>query len=305
MSPLARQVPAGQGAPVAVALARFLAHIRGCGGRRCPPPELERGDDASVALNRRTFLMLTSALGVGATLRPWRRPGQDQSVLRIRSYSDLQVLDPLNRLAQPEGDIMDAIFSNLVKAKPGETWDWQLDAAEAIEQVDERHIDFTLRKGIQFTGGFGELTADDVKYSFERIADPKNESPYKDDWAVLDRVEVKDPYIGTIVLKEPFAPLVDDQPGAGLGRDHVEKAIEQVGGKFTTEPPAMSGPYVLKEWQPKQTDDPRAQPRLLRAGARFRRGARLPDRGREDRRDRVRGGRAGLHGRSACPRCRS
>jgi F0F1-type ATP synthase delta subunit len=80
-------------------------------------------------------------------------------VLRIRSYSDLQVLDPLNRLAQPEGDIMDAIFANLVKAKPGEAWDWQLDAAEAIEQVDERHIEFTLRKGIQFTGGFGELTA--------------------------------------------------------------------------------------------------------------------------------------------------
>ncbi|MGH6917448.1 MAG: ABC transporter substrate-binding protein, partial [Geminicoccaceae bacterium] len=160
-----------------------------------------------VAVNRRTLLQLTGALAAGGALRPWRALGQDQSVLRVRSYSDLQVLDPLNRLAQPEGDIMDAIFSNLVKAKPGEVWDWQLDAAESIEQVDDTHIDFTLKKGIQFTGGFGELTAEDVKYSFERIADPKNESPYRDDWAVLDRVEVKDPYNGTIVLKEPFAPL--------------------------------------------------------------------------------------------------
>ena len=58
-----------------------------------------------------------------------------------------------------------------------------------------------------FTGGFGELTADDVKYSFERIADPQSKSPYKDDWAALDHVEVKDHYSGTIVLKEPFAPL--------------------------------------------------------------------------------------------------
>ena len=116
-----------------------------------------------------------------------------------------------------------------------------------------RHIDFTLRKGIQFTGGFGELTAEDVKFSFERIADPKNESPYKDDWAVLDRVEVKDPYSGTIVLKEPFAPLVDDQPGARLGLDRLEaRRSKPAGGKFTTEPPATSGPYVLKEWQPKQ-----------------------------------------------------
>jgi peptide/nickel transport system substrate-binding protein len=204
-------------------------------------------------LDRRSFLMMTSALGLGAVAAPWPARAQDRSVLRIRSYSDLQVLDPLNRLAQPEGDIMDAIFANLVKAKPGATWDWQLDAAESIEQTDERHIDFTLRKGIQFTGGFGELTADDVKFSFERIADPKNESPYRDDWAVLDRVELKDdPYSGTIVLKEPFAPLWTISLVRGSGGIMSRKALEQVGGKFTTEPPAMSGPYVLKDWQPKQ-----------------------------------------------------
>jgi peptide/nickel transport system substrate-binding protein len=205
-----------------------------------------------MTVNRRTFLLLTSALGASTTLRPWRALGQDQNVLHIRSYSDLQVLDPLNRLAQPEGDIMDAIFSNLVKAKPGETWDWQLDAAESIEQVDDTHIDFTLRKGIQFTGGFGELTAEDVKYSFERIADPKNESPYRDDWAVLDRVEVKEPYSGMIVLKEPFAPLWTISLVRGSGSILSKKAMESVGGKFTTEPPAGSGPYVLREWQPKQ-----------------------------------------------------
>jgi peptide/nickel transport system substrate-binding protein len=206
----------------------------------------------SMALNRRTFLLLTSTLGAGVALRPWRASGQDQSVLRVRSYSDLQVLDPLDRLAQPEGDIMDAIFSNLVKAKPGETWDWQLDAAESIEQVDDTHIDFTLRKGIQFTGGFGELTADDVKYSFERIADPKNESPYRDDWVALDHVEVKDPHSGTIVLKEPFAPLWTISLVRASGSILSRKAMGSIGGKFTTEPPAGSGPYVLKEWQPKQ-----------------------------------------------------
>jgi peptide/nickel transport system substrate-binding protein len=205
-----------------------------------------------LALDRRSFLLMTTALGAGALSWPWRARAQDGRALRIRSYSDLQVLDPLNRLAQPEGDIMDAIFSNLIKAKPGETWEWQLDAAETIEEVDERHIDFTIKKGIQFTGGFGELTAEDVKFSFERIADPKNESPYKDDWAALDRVEVKDPYTGTIVLREPFAPLWTISLVRGSGCIMSKKALEQAGGRFTTEPPAMSGPYVLKEWQPKQ-----------------------------------------------------
>src|ERR671918_479235 len=194
-----------------------------------------------VDLDRRSFLMMTSALGAGALSWPWRVRAQDPTTLRIRSYSDLQVLDPLNRLAQPEGDIMDAIFSNLIKAKPGDSWDWQLDAAEAIEQVDERHIQFTIRKGIMFTGGFGELTADDVKFSFERIADPKNESPYRDDWAVLDRVEVADPYSGTIKLKEPFAPLWSISLVRASGSIVSRNAVEGVSGRFTTQPPAISG----------------------------------------------------------------
>src|SRR5207249_10537922 len=61
------------------------------------------------------------------------------------------------------------------------------DAADSIEQVDDTHIKFRLKPGLKWSGGYGEMSAEDVKYSFERIADPKNESPYKDDFAVLDR----------------------------------------------------------------------------------------------------------------------
>ena len=69
---------------------------------------------------------------------------------------------------------------------------------------------------------------------------------------MLDRVEVKDRYNGTIVLKEPFAPLWTISLVRGSGSVLSKEAMESVGGKFTTEPPAGSGPYVLKEWQPKQ-----------------------------------------------------
>jgi hypothetical protein len=46
-----------------------------------------------------------------------------------------------------------------------------------------------------------------VKFSIERIADPKNESPYAGDWATLKEVEIKDKLSGLIHLKEAFAPL--------------------------------------------------------------------------------------------------
>ena len=104
-----------------------------------------------------------------------------------------------------------------------------------------------------FTNGFGEMTADDVKFSYERIADPAQASEYADDFAQLDHVEVTDRYSGVIVLKEPFAPLwTSSLPAAPRARIVSKKAVEQAGGSYTTEPPATAGPYRIQSWQPKQ-----------------------------------------------------
>ena len=73
---------------------------------------------------------------------------------------------------------------------------WRPTGAAAIEQVDPTHVRFTLRPGIMFTNGFGEMTADDVKFSYERIADPAQQSEYADDFAQLDHVEVDRQVLG-------------------------------------------------------------------------------------------------------------
>jgi peptide/nickel transport system substrate-binding protein len=93
-------------------------------------------------------------------------------VLRVRAAADLQVLDPAHRKGQPEGDILRCVFSRLIEYRTGDEWGWRLGAAAAIEQLSPTEVRFRLRPGILFTGGFGEMTADDVKFSFERIADP-------------------------------------------------------------------------------------------------------------------------------------
>lgn len=62
------------------------------------------------------------------------------------------------------------------------------------------------------------MTADDVKFTFERHVDPKTASPYKNDWEVLDRVDITDKYSGVIVLKEPFAPGRRAHPRRRAGR---------------------------------------------------------------------------------------
>lgn len=203
-------------------------------------------------VTRRHFMGTTAVAGAAAAL-PGVTRAQSADNLRVRSYGDLQVLDPGYYISAPDADIMDSVFNKLVTYKTGDEWGWELDAAESIEVVDQTHIKFTLKSGYGWTNGFGPVTADDVKFSYERIADPAMEAPYAEDWKALDHVEVHDERSGTIVLKEPFAPLWTTTLPAAAGMIMCRKAVEALEGKrFTTTPPATSGAYTIKEWVPKQ-----------------------------------------------------
>ena len=207
-----------------------------------------------VPLSRRRFLQASSAAGLGAATlglprMSWSAKG---GILKIRDYSDISTLDPAYFIAVPEEVVMGAIYNKLVSYKPGRTWEWQLEAAESIEQIDPTHIKFKLRPGIMYSNGFGEMSADDVKFSFERIIDPAVESPNKGDWGSLEGVEVTDQHSGVIVLKEAFQPMWNIALPYVVGNIISRKATEEAGGKFGNEPPCTSGPYTLKEWSPKQ-----------------------------------------------------
>lgn len=203
-------------------------------------------------LNRRQVLAGLTAAGFSAGFYPRAAISADGKILRVRSYSDIQNLDPAFRKAAPEDDIMRNIFCGLVQNKSGTEWGWELDGAASINQVDDKHIEFTLKEGLKWTDGHGDVTAEDVKYSYERIADPALDSPYKGDWSALDHVEVKDKLSGVIVLKEPFVPLWSTTLTFGSGNIVSKAAVEAAGGRFDTKPPAQCGRYVLKEWLPKQ-----------------------------------------------------
>ena len=117
------------------------------------------------------------------------------------------------------------------------------------DALPQRHVAFELHPGIVYSDGYGEMTADDVKFSFERIADPKTKADYHDDWAQLDHVEVKDKYSGIIVMKKVFAPLWTSTLPTDSAVVLPKKAYDAVGGKFTTKPPCQVGPYRINSVQ--------------------------------------------------------
>ena len=208
-----------------------------------------------IPLTRRSFIGGTAALGAAAAAGSVPAWSQDTSVLRIRRNTAVANFDP-GYAAFDDGDNMDSLFPGLVQIKPtyepGHDWKWELDIAASVEQVDKTHIKFTLKPGFMWTNGYGEITAEDVKYSFERIADPANEMPYQSDWGALARVEVIDKYNGVIVQKEPVFGLWTMVLPFGRANIVCKAATEAVGGTFTTDPPATGGPYAIKEWIPKQ-----------------------------------------------------
>ncbi len=172
--------------------------------------------------------------------------------LHIRNYADVTYLDPALSVSGAEGLIGNAIFQNLLQFKTDGSWDWELSAAAYFEQVDDTHYAFRLRPGQMFNNDFGEMTADDVKFSLERIIDPALLSPNAGDMGTLSHVELHDRYAGTIVLHSPFAALVSIALTSGTGAILSRKAVESIGGKFTIEPPCGSGPYQFRAWRSKR-----------------------------------------------------
>src|SRR4030066_837446 len=131
----------------------------------------------------------------------------EPKILKIRLYGDIQVLDPAFYVSANDKVVGTNVYSGLVTYAPN-SYDIKNDLAESIEtSADGTRITFKLKEGVQWQNGYGEVTTEDVKFSYERFIDPELKAAYADDWAQLDHVEIIDKYNGQIILKGPFAPV--------------------------------------------------------------------------------------------------
>lgn len=200
---------------------------------------------------RRLFLQCASIsmAGLAAGCLPGICFARRRDELHIRNYQDLSSLDPVSTVSTAEGIILGAINQNLLQFRSDGSWGTRPDAAEFVEQTDPTHYDFRLKPGQVFSDGFGEVTADDVRFSFERMIDPAMKSFNLPDMGPLSHVEVHDRYSGTFVLRSPYAAFTTIALAGPNGAILSRKAVTALGGRFTTHPPCGSGPYRFKSWQ--------------------------------------------------------
>jgi peptide/nickel transport system substrate-binding protein len=176
----------------------------------------------------------------------------EPKILRVRMYGDIQNLDPAFQISENDTMVANSVMSGLVRYCAN-SYEICNDLAESIEQsADGLEVTFKLKEGVQWHNGYGEVTTEDVKYSYERFIDPELDAAYADDWAALDRVEIIDKYNGKIILKEPFAPLWHSTLPVQSGTIICKKYVEEIGlEKFATQI-IGSGPYMFTEWRPQE-----------------------------------------------------
>lgn len=207
-------------------------------------------DRTTPPIARRAALLGTASL-LAAPAAARAQSAAPKTSIAVRIDREAEVLDPAFRSSLPDGNICRAIYQRLYTQAVGNAAELVPDAASALTQVSPTVVEFTLKPGQMFTGGYGEVTAEDVKFSFERFAVAPvggKESPYKGDWAGLKEVEVTGTYTGRIVMQQPRAALMLVAIGGSSGSIVCKKAVLERGAGFGTAP-IGSGAMVVDSFE--------------------------------------------------------
>lgn len=199
------------------------------------------------------WLLAVLVLLMAAILVVGCGPGKSedkQSILRVRIVGDIKNLDPAFIVGGVDDTVDRAVLEGLVRVIPGST-ETENQLAEWIEvSEDGLEIHFKLKEGVMWHRDYGELTTDDVKFSFERFIDPDLAAVYADDWAALDHVEIIDRYEGKIILKEAQATLWTTTLPLTSGLIICQEQVEEMGVDNFAAEIVGTGPYVFDKWTP-------------------------------------------------------
>jgi peptide/nickel transport system substrate-binding protein len=186
--------------------------------------------------------------------------GSVSRTLRFGPVGDAKNYDPATNGLDYSAPPFSAIYEGLTAYPPGADWKPQpLLAEQVTPSSDGLSYEFKLREGMQFHAGYGEVTAADVKYSFERAAGlidlfpgatKDDVSYYAGDFPNLDSVKTTGKYTGVIKFKKPFTPFQTiTLPFATSGFIIPQKAVEKYGSKWPLHP-VGTGPYEVVSYTP-------------------------------------------------------
>jgi peptide/nickel transport system substrate-binding protein len=211
----------------------------------------------------RRELLMTGAAGVAATTMARRAAAQTPQrggVLSLRLW-DPPHFDHILAHAYRTHVLISFTHSRLVRHKAGPSvapgaFPIEADLAESWQQVNDTTYVFKLRKGVRFHAkapvNGRELTADDVRYTFERILTEKGSAAVSM-YRSIAKVEATDRYTVKFTLKEPFAWFLDMLANPMTGAIIARECVEKFGDLKKPEAVIGTGPWMLDAYKPNQS----------------------------------------------------
>ncbi len=180
---------------------------------------------------------------------------KDQVANLAMGVADIGTLDPHFATKIGESPVVQMVYEALLRHPPEQIniEKIQPSLAEKWEVAkDKLTWTFHLRKGVQWHGGYGEFTAEDVKFSLKRVMDPDVGSPARKRLPAMDSITIVDPYTIQIKTKKIVtdlpALLVNDKPGFVM----CKKAVEKM-GKDIKYHPIGTGPFMFSSYKPRES----------------------------------------------------
>ena len=161
-------------------------------------------------------------------------------LLRVGLDVDADSLDPRLTKNTSGFRIKELAFNGLVAINPD--YSPVADVAERWDNPDDKTWVFHLRSGVKFHDG-SELTAADVKFTYESVLDQAFNSPFRAFYLSVDKVDATDKNTVTFMLKAPFAPFLSYMDLAIV----PEAAVQKLGKDFGTKP-VGTGPFKVDRW---------------------------------------------------------
>lgn len=204
--------------------------------------QLPTGD----GIYRRTMLRLALA-GGALSLAPMamaqgaapKRGG----TLTVGADADPIGFDPTTLAAFSSFDFTSLIYSGLLR------WNANMkvepDLASGYITPDDTTFIFRLRQGVKFHNG-QPFSAEDVKYTFDRILDPANASPSSVQFSSIKAITVVDAHTVKFELKAPSATFLSYLATNPTGCI-VPKGVADLKTK-----PVGTGPFVFDAYEPNQ-----------------------------------------------------
>jgi peptide/nickel transport system substrate-binding protein len=169
--------------------------------------------------------------------------GKADDTLNVAFEEEVSTLDAYKEISR-SGLILARMLHDNLLLKDLKTGEFLPALAESYKVVDDKTLDFVIRKGVKFHDG-KELTADDVAYTLTQVSKKEYNTRYQITVNWIESVEKTGPYSVRIKMKFVY-PLALEML-AGPLPIYPKHYLEAVGSAGMSAKPIGAGPYRMVE----------------------------------------------------------